>query len=355
MKKVAAFLLCLIFAFGLIGCKSNDKTTLSSGVSSIVENVVSDNSNTLSSTPSQQEDISSDITSNNVPSTPDSKNETTSSTVNSSSGGTTSTPSKPQQTVVDDPNTITAPNGDKINISITGDKKPEVIVKVNGKQIYKYSNYTKYADQYDFEKDFNLEIKAEYSDEKIFWAYRFDWGIIYSTKNDCYDAAETDENVPHIYVCPKHDYKKSYFKNRKYQIIAEEWDLIEFDVIEETGKKIFWDSYTAAQVIFESFYKTENYTLKEIDDLAKAGYSIDDYYDMHHREFSSGAGLNQWQKIYEVSVNGKPFALFYSDAASITFELQELTWKHSSLVVCRDTNDGRQYSLSPARELTEIS
>ena len=251
--------------------------------------------------------------------------------------------------------TITAPNNDKIHIELSNDSSPTVSVSVNDKEIDLFDNFTKYKDSYDFEKDFNLEIKAEYSNENIFWAYRFDWGIIYSIKNDYYDTVDTEAGAPLIYVCPKHDYKKSYFKSLGYHTLAEEWDLIEFEVIEETGKKIFWDSYTAAQVIFESVYKTENYTLKEIDDLEKAGYSLDDYYEMHNREFGSGAGLNQWQKIYEVSVNGKPFALLYSDPAFISFELQELDWENPSFVKYKKTKDGIEYSLSPARELTEIS
>ncbi len=251
--------------------------------------------------------------------------------------------------------TITASNNDKIDIELKTGKNPTVLVKVNDKEIYKNDNLNKYQDQYDFDKDFNLEIKAEYSDENIFWAYRFDWGVIYSTKNDYYDAVETDKNIPLVYVCPKHDYKKSYFKNSRYYILAEEWDLIEFDAVEETGKKIFWDSYTAAQVIFESFYKTENYTLKGIDDLEKAGYSIDDYYEMHNREFGSGAGMNKWEKIYEVSVDGKPFALLYSDASTAAFLLQELTWENPSITTYQNTKDGPQYFLSPSPELTEIS
>ena len=251
--------------------------------------------------------------------------------------------------------TITASNKDKIDIEIKNGENPTVLVKANDKEIYKNDNLNKYKDQYDFDKDFNLEIKDEYSDEKIFWAYRFDWGVIYSTKNDYYDTVETDENIPLVYVCPKHDYKKSYFKNSRYYILAEEWDLIEFDAVEETGKKIFWDSYTAAQVIFESFYKTENYTLKEIDDLEKAGYSLDDYYEMHNREFGSGAGMNKWQKIYEVSVNGEPFALLYSDASTVSFLLQELTWENPASVMHQNAKDGPQYFLSPERELTKIS
>ena len=355
MKKVAAFLLCLIFVFGLMGCKSNDETALSSGVSSIVENVVSDNSNTLSSTPSQQENISSDITSNNVPSTPDSKNETTSSTVNSSSGGTTSTPSKPQQTVVDDPNTITAPNGDKINISITGDKKPEVIVKVNGKQIYKYSNYTKYADQYDFDKDFTNEIIAEYSDEDILWAYRFNWGIIYSTK---YTTTTTDTEAVISYACSKHEYGKCYYRNLGHHKIATEWNLIDYEVIEQTGTKIFWNPYVAAQAIFEYFYKTEDYTLKQIDDLTEAGYSIKDYYTMHNKEFSSGAGLNRLRRIYEISVDGKPFALIYSEPSSSFYILQELHWKNAASIVCKRYDEtGAVYEIATSAndKLTDLS
>ncbi|MBQ8267139.1 MAG: hypothetical protein IJZ21_01990, partial [Clostridia bacterium] len=221
--------------------------------------------------------------------------------------------------------TITASNGDKIDITLQSGKNPSVLVKVNGKEIYYYNNYQKHKDAYDFEEDFTDEVIAECSDDKILWAYRFDWGIIYSTKYSLSDG--TEKTI--TYVCPKHDYKKSYFKNICYNILAEKWDLIDFEIIPQTGDKIFWDSYTATQVIFEDLYKTENYTLKEIDNLEKAGYSFEDYNDMHQLEFGSGSGLNQWKKIYEVSVKGKPFALIYSDTSTANFSFQELDWQYA--------------------------
>ena len=109
--------------------------------------------------------------------------------------------------------TIKASNGDEINVQLINDESPAVTVSVNDKEICSFDNFAKHKDDYDFDKDFNLEIKAEYSDEDILWAYRFDWGIIYSIKNDYYDTVDTEAGAPLIYVCPKHDYKKSYFKS----------------------------------------------------------------------------------------------------------------------------------------------
>ncbi len=254
--------------------------------------------------------------------------------------------------------TITTSNGDEIELTFT--KSDNVIkVIVSGEKVFESNYFKKYESEYDFDKDFNFDIKDEYSDEEILWAYRFDWGSIYSTKHDYLHTEDTNDDTTLIYVCPKHEYKKSYFKNANYYKIAEEWDLIDFDTIEETGEKIFWDSYTAAQVIFESFYNTEDYALKEINNLEKAGYSLDDYYEMHNREFSSGAGLNKWQKIYEVSVKGEPFALIYSDASTAQYLLQELGWKEAYPVLCKPVQYGVEYSVDfPSNcddEWTDIS
>ncbi len=254
--------------------------------------------------------------------------------------------------------TITASNGDKIEISLTNGDDPAITVSVNDKEIYSFDNFAKYKDEYDFEKDFTDKVTDEYSDDEILWAYKFDWGIIYSAKHDYLNTESTDDDTTLVYVCPKHDYKKCYFKNAYYYKLAENWNLIEFDAIEETGKEIFWDSYTAAQVVFEELYKTQNYTLKEIDDLTKAGYSLDDYYEMHNRAFGSGAGLNKWQKIYEVSVDSKPFALIYSDASSAYFLLQELDWENAYIVSCISTPNGPEYKVdisSNNDKLTKIS
>ena len=312
MKKVVAFLLCLIFAFSLIGCKSNDETALSSGVSSIVENVVSDNSNTLSSTPSQQENISSDITSNNVPSTPDSKNETTSSTVNSSSGGTTSTPRKPQQTVVDDPNTITAPNGDKIYIELQKGEQPSVMVKVNGKEIYSYSNFTKYADQYDFDKDFTNNVIDEYSDEEILWAYKFNWGVVY--------AAPYEDQI--IYVAgAKHEHEKKTYGTYQYYHLALEMDLIDYKISEYTGEKYYWENLPLAQSFTEYFYKTEDYTIIEIPDWVEAGYDFQEYYEWYNLNVRKGLG-----SFYELYIGEEKTALLFLSAAEGMYKIQEFGW-----------------------------
>lgn len=217
--------------------------------------------------------------------------------------------------------TIKASNGDEINVQLIDGESPAVTVSVNDKEICSFDNFAKHKDDYDFDKDFSVKATDEYSNDKILWAYKFDWGVIYSVKHDYSNTESTDDDTTLTFVCPKHDYKKCYFKNVYFYKLAENWDLIEFDAIEETGKEIFWDSYTAAQVVFEDLYKTEDYKLIEINDLTKAGYSIDDYYEIHNHAFASGAGLNEWQKIYEVSVKGKPFALIYSDASSAYFLL----------------------------------
>lgn len=232
--------------------------------------------------------------------------------------------------------TITASNGDKIDLEISGGNNPLVLVKVNSKEIYSYNNYQKHKDEYNFENDFTDEVIAEYSDDEILWAYRFDWGVIYSTK---YTTTTTDSEATISYACSKHEYEKCLYKNLGHNTISEVWNLVDFDVIEETGTKIFWDPYVATQMIFEYFYKTENYTLKQIDDLAKAGYGFDDYYTMHDKEFSSGAGLNKYRRIYEVSVDGKPFALIYADSTCNYFLLQELHWETAYPIVCKSFDE----------------
>lgn len=255
--------------------------------------------------------------------------------------------------------TITAPNDDEIEIALKKGDKPTVTVCVNDKEIYSFDKFENYKDEYDFNKDFTDKVTDEYSDDKILWAYKFDWGIIYSTTSNYLHTDDTSDDATLFYVCPKHEYKKCYFKNAWYNILAEEWSLIDFEIIPETGDKIFWDSYTAAQVVFEELYKTEDYKLTEIDNLTEAGYSLDDYYEMHNREFGSGAGLNKWEKIYEVSVDDKPFALMFSDASTSDYLLQELDWENAYHVICSATENGAEYSVNfPSScddKLTDIS
>ena len=206
-----------------------------------------------------------------------------------------------------------------------------------------------------FDKDFTNEIIAEYSDEDILWAYRFNWGIIYSTK---YTTTTTDTEAVISYACSKHEYGKCYCRNLGHHKIATEWNLIDYEVIEQTGTKIFWNPYVAAQAIFEYFYKTEDYTLKQIDDLTEAGYSIKDYYTMHNKEFSSGAGLNRLRRIYEISVDGKPFALIYSEPSSSFYILQELHWKNAASIVCKRYDEtGAVYEIATSAndKLTDLS
>lgn len=254
--------------------------------------------------------------------------------------------------------TITASTGDEIELTFTK-SDTSIEVCVNGEKVFAGNYFKKYELEYDFDEDFNFNIKDEYSDENILWAYRFDWGIIYSTNHNYLNTEDTNDDTTLIYVCPKHEYKKCYFKNVRYYTLAEEWNLVDFDTIPETGTKIFWDSYTAAQVVFEELYKTENYKLTEIDNLEKAGYSIDDYYEMHNREFGSGIGMNAWQKIYEVSVDGEPFALMFSDASTSSYLLQELDWENAYTVSCLPSENGAEYSVTfPSScddQLTDIS
>ncbi len=251
--------------------------------------------------------------------------------------------------------TITASNGDKIEISLTNGGDPAITVSVNGKEIYSFDNFAKYKDEYDFEKDFTDKVTDEYSDDEILWAYKFDWGTIYSTKYTLSDQ-KTDATI--TYTVPKHDYSKSYFNKVNFDPVAQKWDLVDFEIIPETGKKIFWDNYPAAQSVFECLYKTENYTLKEIDDLAKAGYSFEDYYWMHQNEFSSGAGLNNWENIYEISVDGKPFALMYCQAYSWHYQIQELDWENPYFASWKYTENGMEYDIGQPKngdKLTDIS
>ncbi len=252
---------------------------------------------------------------------------------------------------------LTASNGDEIEITLKNGKNPTVSVKVNGKEIYSYNNFINHKDMYDFEKDFTDEVIAEYSDDEILWAYRFNWGVIYSTK---YTTTTTDTEATISYACSKHEYEKCSYKNIGHHKIAEVWNLIDFEVIEQTGTKVFWDPYVAAQMIFEYFYKTENYTLKEIDDLEKAGYNFSDkrYYEMHNKELYSGAGLNKYRKIYEVSVDGEPFALLYSEPSSSYYLLQELHWETAYPIGCKRFDEtGAVYEItkSASDKLTKLS
>ncbi|MBR6502048.1 MAG: hypothetical protein IKT42_01270 [Clostridia bacterium] len=252
--------------------------------------------------------------------------------------------------------TITASNGDKIKIKLTDGDSPSVLVTVNDKEICSFDNFAKYKDAYDFDKDFTLNATKEYSDTQILWAYKFDWGVIYSTKYTL-TGEETEATI--TYAALKHDYDKSYFNKINFEDVAQKWDLVDFEIIPETGKKIFWENYPAAQAVFEYIYKTENYTIKEIDDLEKAGYSFSEkkYYYMHDLEFSSGAGLNDWQKIYEISVDGKPFALMFCQSYSWHYILQELDWKGPCPVSWKRTENGMEYEATTRNgdKLTDIS
>lgn len=252
--------------------------------------------------------------------------------------------------------TIKASNGDEINVQLIDGESPAVTVSVNDKEILSFDNFAKYKDAYDFDKDFTLNATSEYSDDQILWAYKFDWGVIYSTK---YTLTTKEADATITYTALKHNYDKNYFNKINFENVAQKWDLVDFEIIPETGKKIFWENYPAAQAIFEYIYKTENYTLKEIDDLEKAGYSFSDkrYYELHDREFSSGAGLNDWQKIYEISVDGKPFALMFCQSYSWHYILQELDWKGPCPISWKRTEKGLEYEvvLRNGDKLTDLS
>lgn len=351
MKKLLSLFLVVVMALTFCACNKtlDNQSALSSTES---------DQSLLTDTPSIEtiKPSSSDKTSQNDTTNPTNTPSNTSSVESIETNSDVSTDSKPQQTVTDDPNTITAPNGDKIYIKLQKGENPTVTVKVNGKEIYSYNNFKKHKDKYDFDKDFTDKIIAEYSDEEILWAYQFNWGVVYSTK---YTTSTTKTETTISYACSKHEYEKCYFRNINHHKIAIEWNLIDFDVIEESGTKIFWNPYAATQAIFEYYYKTEDYTLKEIDDLEKAGYSFSDkrYYEMHNTEFNSGAGLNKYRKIYEVSVNGKPFALLYADSTCNYFMLQELDWSTAGSTACVSTENGIEYRLYKFKgdELTDLS
>ena len=136
--------------------------------------------------------------------------------------------------------TITASNGDKIKIKLTDGDSPSVLVTVNDKEICSFDNFAKYKDAYDFDKDFTLNATKEYSDTQILWAYKFDWGVIYSTKYTL-TGEETEATI--TYAALKHDYDKSYFNKINFEDVAQKWDLVDFEIIPETGKKIFWEKY----------------------------------------------------------------------------------------------------------------
>ena len=78
---------------------------------------------------------------------------------------------------------------------------------------------------------------------------------------------------------------------------------------------------------------------------------------MHDLEFSSGAGLNDWQKIYEISVDGKPFALMFCQSYSWHYILQELDWKGPCPVSWKRTENGMEYEATTRNgdKLTDIS
>lgn len=220
--------------------------------------------------------------------------------------------------------TITASNGDKITVSLDGGNAPYISVAINGTEIYSCDSFSKASDQYNFEEDFNLDVKQEFSDEKITWAYQFDWGTVYATPYE-------DDT---IYVASaKHEYGKNCFGTPNFLHLAEQLDLVEFEISEYTGKKYFWDNYSMAQAIVEDIYKTTDYDLIKVSSLSEAGYDFEQYYDMY--DIESGIG---WGEMFEVYIEGEKTALLHSNAAEFALNIQEVDWEKSKKIDWQDEN-----------------
>ena len=307
MKKLLSLFLVVVMALTFCACNKtlDNQSALSSTESD--QSLLTDTTSIETIKPS-----SSDKTSQNDTTKPTNTPSNTSRVESSETNSDISTDSGPQQPEIDDPNTITAPNGDKIYIKLQKGEQPSVMVKVNGKEIYSYNNFKKHKDKYDFDKDFTDKIIAEYSDEDILWAYKFNWGVVY--------AAPYEDQI--IYVAgAKHEHEKKTYGTYQYYHLALEMDLIDYKISEYTGEKYYWENLPLAQSFTEYFYKTEDYELKEIEDLTKAGYDFKEYYDWHNLEFNKGIGA-----IYELYISGEKKALMYISAGEGRYEIQEFGW-----------------------------
>ena len=316
MKKLISLVLVLIMALTFCACnKMPDTQSALSGVEKGQPLLPNSNEIDTSTDTTSSETIkpsTSDKTPQTDTTSPNSVPSNTSRVESSETNSDVSTDSKPQQPEIDDPNTITAPNGDKIYIELQKGEQPSVMVKVNGKEIYSYSNFAKYTDQYDFDKDFTNNVIDEYSDEEILWAYKFNWGVVY--------AAPYEDQI--IYVAgAKHEHEKKTYGTYQYYHLALEMDLIDYKISEYTGEKYYWENLPLAQSFTEYFYKTEDYTIIEIPDWVEAGYDFQEYYEWYNLNVRKGLG-----SFYELYIGEEKTALLFLSAAEGIYKIQEFGW-----------------------------
>lgn len=225
--------------------------------------------------------------------------------------------------------TLTAGNGDEITISLISGNKPEIRVFVNDNEIYSCKEFADYADQYDFENDFNFEIINEYSEGYINWAYRFKWGVVLSTA--------TTDSKPSYWVSAKHQYEDNFYRQEGLGTLVEKWGLLELN---DAGK--YWNSEKLAEAIVETMYTTTDYTLTEVTNLSESGYNDQKYALMSGNQLSPSS---QFQQIYEVSVKNEVVALLCVDAATYFLEIQELDWENPEPVTFKIENNKLVYVL----------
>lgn len=224
--------------------------------------------------------------------------------------------------------TLTADNGDKIEISLTTGNKPEITVCVNDNKIYACKNFNDYADQYNFENDFDFEVVNKYSEGYINWAYQFSWGVVLSTS--------TGDSKVSYWVSAKHQYEDNFYRQEGLGALVEKWNLLELN---EAGK--YWNSEKLAEAIVEDIYKTTDYTLAEATSLSKSGYTDQKYARMRGNQLSASS---QFQKIYEVSVKNEIVALLCVDAATYFLEIQELDWENPEVIIWENIDNRIVYS-----------
>ena len=205
--------------------------------------------------------------------------------------------------------TLTAANGDEIVIKLKTSNKPEITVSVNGKEYFNCKDFKDFADQYDFENDFNFEIVNEYSEEIINWAYQFKWGMVLSTT--------VDSNTSY-WVSAKHQYEDNVYRQEGLRFLVEEWELIELN---SAGN--YWSNEKLAEAIVETMYETTDYSIVEVLDFSKAGYADDNFKIIRNMQRDAHT---KNQKTYEVYVKDEVVALLCIDASWYYVWLQELDW-----------------------------
>lgn len=349
MKKIIATILILAIMLCFTGCNKNATSSADGGYSSAqsehtkLDEVQESNVVQNSSEPQSNSQISSNNTTKNEDTTSgiDKDNSSTQSehtkpddTPESSVVQHNSEPQSSSQTSSDDAaktetKTLTATNGDEIKISLTTGNNPKINVSVNDKEIFNCKDFKDNADQYDFEKDFNLEVINEYSEGYINWAYQFKWGVVLSTATE---GSETS-----YWASAKHQYEHNVYRQQGLGTLVEKWQLLELN---DAGK--YWNSEKLAEAIVETMYNTKDCALIETDDLSKMGYTDEKYARMRGNELSSSS---QFQKIYEVSVKNEVVALLCVDAATYFLEIQELDWKNPQPVTFKIENNKLVYVL----------